>query len=71
MSEAKILRRIVRRRRMPHEVIRPLSKAVRSFCLECCGWNAAEVERCTAKMCHLWPYRLGGGKQAEREAARG
>ncbi|MFH1731225.1 MAG: hypothetical protein ABIF82_06205 [Planctomycetota bacterium] len=60
-----------RRRREPHEIIKPPSKAIRSFCLECVGWNAAEVERCSAPECHLWPYRMGGGKLADKMAERG
>ncbi len=38
--------------------------AVRSFCLECVGYQQAEVERCSATGCPLHPYRLlsGGGK---------
>lgn len=50
--------------------------AIRNHCLECCGWSAAEVRRCTALECWLWPLRLGGGLDtsdaeayAERDAA--
>ena len=68
---ATIIRSPVRRRREPHTIIRPPSKAIRAHCLECCGWNAAEVARCTATECHLWPYRMGGGKRAEKEAEQG
>ena len=35
------------------------SAAIRLFCLECMGGNAAEVRRCTAIACFLWPYRTG------------
>ena len=34
-------------------------KAIRNHCLECTGWLAHEVERCTGKLCPLYPYRLG------------
>lgn len=45
------------RRRQPGEL--PTRKnAIRLHCLECCGWNNAEVRRCTAKKCWLWPYRM-------------
>ncbi len=38
--------------------------AIRSFCLECVGYQQAEVERCSATGCPLHPYRLlsGGDK---------
>jgi len=31
--------------------------ATRAFCLECVGYNAAEVGRCTDGACPLYPYR--------------
>lgn len=31
--------------------------AIKAFCLECVGWNRAEVRRCTATACPLWLYR--------------
>ena len=34
--------------------------AIRMHCLECVGWNAAEVRRCTSPTCALYAYRLGG-----------
>jgi hypothetical protein len=49
---------IARRRRHPGEVATPRT-AMRNFCLECMGWNAPEVGKCTAPACWLWPYRLG------------
>ena len=33
--------------------------AVRAFCLECVGYESAEVNRCTAPACALYPYREG------------
>ncbi len=35
--------------------------AVRSFCLECVGYQQAEVDRCPATACPLHPYRLPSG----------
>lgn len=35
--------------------------AMRAHCLECCGYESAEVGRCTGATCALYPYR-GGGK---------
>jgi len=34
-------------------------KAIRHQCLECLGWSAYEVKKCTGKFCSLYPYRLG------------
>jgi hypothetical protein len=33
--------------------------AMRAFCLECMGYEPAEVGRCTAPACPLYPYREG------------
>ena len=50
--------------------------AVRNFCLECCGWSTAEVEKCDGKhlegtMCAFHLFRSGRGKQnaKKRDAA--
>jgi len=32
--------------------------AIRSHCLMCCGWQYVEVQKCTARTCPLYPYRL-------------
>jgi hypothetical protein len=37
----------------------PLSKVIRAKCLDCCCGSVAEVNRCTAVNCPLWPYRMG------------
>jgi hypothetical protein len=34
-------------------------KAIRTFCLECVMWQQAEVTRCTAPLCPLFPFRMG------------
>ena len=31
--------------------------AIRSFCLECCGYSTVDVGRCTDKTCPLYKYR--------------
>src|SRR5262245_8986831 len=33
-------------------------KAIREKCLDCCCGNAAEVRKCVAVDCPLWPYRM-------------
>lgn len=35
-------------------------KAIRKYCIECCGGQYKEVTLCTAKNCQLYPFR--GGK---------
>jgi hypothetical protein len=34
-------------------------KAIRAKCLDCSGSNDAEVRKCTATGCALWPFRMG------------
>ena len=33
-------------------------KAIREKCLDCCCGNAAEVRKCVADDCALWPFRM-------------
>ena len=33
--------------------------AIREKCLDCCCANAAEVRKCVAVDCPLWPFRMG------------
>ena len=33
-------------------------KAIRAKCLDCCCGNAAEVRKCPAVDCSLWPFRM-------------
>jgi hypothetical protein len=41
-----------------HEPL-PVLKAIRAKCLDCCCYQEAEVRRCTAINCPLWPFRMG------------
>lgn len=34
-------------------------KAIRLFCLECCGGSSNEVKLCPSTTCQLYPFRLG------------
>ena len=34
-------------------------QAITFFCTECMGFEAAEVKKCTANLCPLYPYRKG------------
>lgn len=43
-------------------------KAIRAFCLECCGGSSVEVRDCTSRMCPLKPFRFGKNPyRAKRE----
>ena len=52
------------KRRMAVGELPSPSVAIRCHCLECVGWNAAEVRRCSGETqigkCSLWDHRLGG-----------
>ena len=34
-------------------------KAIREFCLQCCGGKAVDVKECTSTICPLKPFRFG------------
>ena len=38
---------------------RSRKKAVREKCIDCCGGVRAEVRKCPATSCALWPFRMG------------
>lgn len=42
-------------------------KAIREFCLECCGGNSADVKSCTAPRCPLYAFRFGKNPYIKRE----
>jgi len=39
--------------------------AIKAFCLECVGWQRADVADCTALACPLWSYRPFRGAVAK------
>lgn len=41
------------------EEIRNPAKAIRAFCLECCGGRSSDVRDCTSSRCPLKPFRFG------------
>ena len=41
-----------------------MQAAIKAHCLECVGWIRAEVEKCTAMGCALYPYKPFQDKQA-------
>ena len=42
-------------------------KAIRAFCLDCCGGSSTEVRECTSKRCPLKPFRFGRNPYIKRE----
>ena len=43
-------------------------KAIREFCLDCCGGDRSEVKMCPATKCALYPFRFGKNPyRAKRE----
>jgi hypothetical protein len=42
--------------------------AIRCHCIQCFGWNAAEVPGCTSPDCPLFPYRLGYEKTLQNRS---
>ena len=34
-------------------------KAIRAFCLDCCGGSPSEVKQCVSQNCPLFAFRLG------------
>ena len=45
----------------------PLLDVIREKCLECSGYQPAEITRCTAVACSLWPYRMGTNPFSNRK----
>lgn len=45
----------------------PLLKVIRKKCLDCAGNSEAEIRRCTAVSCELWPYRMGKNPLRKRK----
>lgn len=42
------------------------AKAIRLKCLDCSGWQAGEIVKCTCYDCSLYPFRFGNEKGLER-----
>jgi hypothetical protein len=47
----------------------PLLKIIHAKCFDCCAGERAEVARCTAVGCPLWPYRTGANPFAKPRGA--
>jgi hypothetical protein len=45
--------------------------AIRAKCLDCSGGSSAEVRKCVAVNCALWPHRMGVLPRALRAGVRG
>ncbi len=42
------------------------AKAIRLHCMDCSGWQTAEIVKCTCHTCALYPFRFGNEKGLER-----
>lgn len=42
------------------------TKAVRIKCLDCCGYQVAEVTKCPAVDCPLWCFRMGKDESGKK-----
>jgi hypothetical protein len=42
-------------------------RAIRAFCLDCCGGSSREVTRCSSPKCPLFEYREGHNPAIQRE----
>jgi hypothetical protein len=51
-------------------VLRGAQAAIRAKCIDCSGGNKAEVRKCTATSCALWPWRMGSLPRSLRAAMR-
>lgn len=49
---------------MQNKRILPI-KAIRAKCLDCCGYQDAEVRKCASSECPLWRYRMGKEERDE------
>lgn len=46
---------------------KPLLRAIREKCLDCCCGVQSEVRLCTVVKCPLYPYRMGKNPFSERK----
>jgi hypothetical protein len=46
----------------------PPLKAIRAKCMDCCAGKMAEVRKCTAVKCPLWPFRMRKNPWRKRRA---
>src|SRR6266436_1715501 len=44
----------------------PLLRIIRAKCIDCSAGSEAEVRKCTAINCALWPYRMGSNPYRTR-----
>lgn len=44
--------------------------AIRRKCMDCTGWNRAEVRECPVQTCPLWPFRNPGPPKGDGDPVR-
>lgn len=69
MMQSGLLREIfiIDRKEIDMEEIKSPVKAIRAFCLECCGNAPSEVKTCVSKRCPLYAFRFGKNPYVKRE----
>jgi hypothetical protein len=45
-------------------------KAIRCQCVECVGFQVAEIPKCTAPLCPLFPFRTGSAHRGKMRASK-
>jgi hypothetical protein len=53
------------------EVLLTPIKAIRCHCIECMGFQLAEIPKCTAPLCSLFPFKMGNahtGKNGSKKS---
>jgi hypothetical protein len=45
-------------------------KAIRWQCLECMGFQSAEIPKCTALLCPLFPFRMGNAHSGKKGVSK-
>jgi hypothetical protein len=46
------------------------TKAIRLKCIDCCGYEESEVNKCHLESCPLWPFRFGKNPYHKRAATK-
>ena len=42
-------------------------KAIREFCIDCCGGSPSTVKTCPSEKCSLYPFRFGKNPYVKRK----
>lgn len=53
------IKQLIRTKKGEKTVSLNRTKAIRAHCLECVGWVALDVRKCTSLKCPLYHFRMG------------